>query len=165
MMKNIFLLALIAGIVGCSLEVDEGVKLSGNLEQFPSGGFAFIEVVGENGIERFDTLNVDENGYFSEYLTIRKPAFYRINFNGRQIITLILTGKEADVVVNAHGNDPRGFSEISGSYDTEYKNQIDAIMQDYRQQIQRIQQIQRQTRADNDAQAFQTAQLQMMDLA
>lgn len=141
------------------------MKLTGNLEQFPVGGFAYIERVGENGLEPFDTLEVDENGSFTEYLTIEEPAFFRANFNGRQIITLILTGEENEVVLNAHGADPRGFSEVSGSYDTEYKNQIDAMMQEYRTQIQGMQQAQRQARANNDAQAFQTAQLQMMDLA
>ena len=75
------------------------------------------------------------------------------------------TGEEEEVVVNAQGNDPRGFFEVSGSYDTEYKNQIDAMMQEYRTQIQDMQQAQRQARANNDAQAFQTAQFQMMDMA
>ncbi|WP_420575750.1 peroxiredoxin family protein [Ekhidna sp.] len=165
MMKNILILGLVIGLFSCGEQRGEGVKLTGNLEQFPAGGFAYIERVGENGLEPFDTLEVDENGSFTEYLTIEEPAFFRANFNGRQIITLILTGEENEVVLNAHGADPRGFSEVSGSYDTEYKNQIDAMMQEYRTQIQGMQQAQRQARANNDAQAFQTAQLQMMDLA
>lgn len=165
MIKNILFSALILALVGCTQSVNEGVKLSGALEQFSEGSFAYVEVVGENGIEPLDTLEINDNGSFSTYLTIEEPAFYRVNFNGRQIITFILTGEETEVVVNADGNDPRGFSEISGSYDTEYKRQMDEMMQEYRQQIQGMQQTQRQARSDNDAQTFQTAQLQMMDLA
>ncbi|MEQ6166642.1 TlpA disulfide reductase family protein [Ekhidna sp. MALMAid0563] len=164
-MKHILILGFIVGLFGCSDQAQEGVKLTGNVEQFPKGGFAYVERVGENGIEPFDTLNVDSNGDFSEYLKIEKPAFFRVNFNGNQIISLILTGEEDEVVLNAQGNDPRGFSEVSGSYDTEYKNQIDAMMQEYRVKVQGMQQAQRQARANNDAQAFQTAQFQMMDVA
>ncbi|WP_424961783.1 TlpA family protein disulfide reductase [Ekhidna sp.] len=164
-MKNTLILGLVVGLFGCGDQAQEGVKLTGNVEQFPTGGFAYVERVGENGIEPFDTLNVDPSGDFSEYLNIEKPAFFRVNFNGKQIISLILTGEEDEVVLNAQGNDPRGFSEVSGSYDTEYKNQIDAMMQEYRVKVQGMQQAQRQARANNDAQAFQTAQFQMMDVA
>lgn len=164
-MKYTTILILFIGSIGCSQQSREGVKLSGNLEQFPAGGFATVEVITENGVEPFDTLNVDSQGSFEEYLTIQEPAFFRVNFNGRQIITLILTGEESNVVVNAHGNDPRGFFEVSGSYDTEYKNQIDEMMQAYRQEIQGFQQEQMQARTNGDAAAFQTSQLQMMDLA
>ena len=69
------------------------------------------------------------------------------------------------MVVNAQGNDPRGFFEVSGSYDTDYKNQIDNLMQSYREKIQVFQQAQRQARASNDVSAFQTSQAQMVDLA
>ncbi|WP_425392411.1 TlpA family protein disulfide reductase [Ekhidna sp.] len=164
-MKNFLILGLIISFFGCAEEQKEGVKLLGNVEQFPVGGFAYVERIGENGVEPFDTIDVDSDGNFSEYLAIENPAFFRVNFNGKQIISLILTGEEKEVVLNAHGNDPRGFSEVSGSYDTEYKNQIDAMMQEYRGKIQGMQQVQRQARADNNAQAFQSAQLQMMDLA
>ncbi|WP_370089710.1 TlpA family protein disulfide reductase [Ekhidna sp.] len=165
MMKYTTILILFIGLIGCSQQPKEGVKLSGNLEQFPAGGFATVEVISENGVEPFDTLNVDGDGNFVEYLNIQEPAFFRVNLNGRQIITLILTGEETNVVVNAHGNDPGGFFEVSGSYDTEYKNQIDEMMQAYRQAIQGFQQEQMQARTNGDANAFQTSQFQMMDLA
>ncbi|MEP0986472.1 TlpA disulfide reductase family protein [Ekhidna sp.] len=165
MMKSVLLLLGLVFSVGCAQQDSIGTKISGNLEQFPAGGFAYLEVIGENGVQPIDTLEVDTNGDYSTFLSINEPAFYRLNFNGRQIITLILTGEENEVVVNAQGNDPRGFSEVSGSYDTEYKNQIDAMMQAYRQQIKQLQQAQREARTNNDAQSFQSAQLQMMDLA
>ena len=165
-MKNIlFLVAALLVIGGCSKSSSEGVRLSGSLEQFPDGGFAYLEVIGENGVEPFDTLEIDHSGTFNTNLNITEPAFYRVNFNDRQIITLILTGDETEVVVNADGNDPRGFSEVSGSYDTEYKRQMDEIMQSFRQQIQELQQTQRQARAAQDSEAFRTAQFQIMNVA
>lgn len=164
-MKNYLILALILFLAGCNEPKTGGVKISGSLEQFSVDGFAYLEIVGENGIEPFDTLDIDENGSFSNYVDIKEPAFYRVNFNGKQIISLILTGEETEVVINADGNSARGFSEVSGSYDTEHKRQMDDLMQVYRTEIQGLQQFQREARANNDAQAFQSAQLQMMDLA
>ncbi len=162
-MKYKFLiLALLAILSGCNQQGSEGVKLTGNFEQFPVGGFAYLEIIGENGVQPYDTLELDASGNFISFLEIEEPAFFRVNINGRQIITLILTGEEQEVVVNAHGNDPRGFFEVSGSYDTEFKNQIDAIMQQYRTEIQIMQQTQRQARANNDVQAFQQSQSEMI---
>ena len=164
-MKNILILTLISIFTGCNQEKNEGVKISGTLEQFSEESFACVELIGENGVEPFDTLDIDADGAFNAYVNIQEPGFYRMNFNGRQIITLILTGEEKEVVVNVDGNDPRGFSEVSGSYDTEYKQQMDRIMQDFRTKIQGMQQIQRQARADNDARTFQSTQIEMMDFA
>ncbi len=165
-MKKFSWLILFLIAFGCGQgEKGEGVKLIGNLEQFPNGGFAYVEYIGENGVAPLDTLKVDENGNFEAYLMIEEPAFYRLNFNGRQIIPIILTGNETEVEVNAHGNDPQGFSEISGSYDTEYKRQMDEIMQDFQQQIQGMRQKQMQARNSNDAAAFQMVQVNMQNLA
>lgn len=164
-MQKIFLVIAVA-LFGCGTNTkQEGVKISGVLDEFPVGGFAYMEVIRENGVEPIDTLNVNADGTYETYVTITDPAFYRLNFNGRQIISLILTGEEEEVVVNANGNDPRGFKEVSGSYDTEYKDQIDELMQGYQQQMQGFQQKQRQAQANNDVQQFQTTRVQMMDLA
>jgi len=164
-MKKCLILGLMVSLFGCTQQKEEGVKFSGNFEQLPSGGFVYVEEVTEKGLVPIDTLVVNESGDFVSYLNIEEPSFYRVNINDRQIVSLILTGAEEEVELNAHGDDPRGFSEISGSYDTEYKNQIDELVQGYQQEIQSFRQIQMQARASNDANAFQTAQMQMLDLA
>lgn len=153
-------------IAGCaSSKADSGIKLSGNVENLPASGFIHLEVISEKGVEKKDTVNADASGNFSTFLEVEEPAFYRLNFNNRQYVTLILTGTETEVTVNAHGNDPQGFSEVSGSYDTEFKNQMDIIMQSYRGQVQQLQQQQLQARQQGDAVAFNAAQGEMMSLA
>ena len=164
---NRFIWLILAFVAyGCGqTKSGEGVKLFGSLEQFASGGFAYLEYIGENGVEPFDTLEINEDGSFEEYIAIKEPAFYRLNFNDRQILSVILTGEEKEVEVNAHGNDPQGFSEISGSYDTEYKRQMDQVMQDFREKIQEMRQTQMQARNDNDAATFQAVQVNMQNVA
>lgn len=149
--------------LSCS-STQEGVKLTGSLENYVEGSYVYLERITENGAVTEDSVKIKGDGSFLAYLTIQEPSFYRVNLNDRQILTLVLTGEEAEVTVNADGSDPRGFSEISGSYDTEFKNQMDIVMQGYQQERGRYQQQQLQARNNGDAQAFSIAAQGMMQL-
>lgn len=164
MKKNILIL-LAAFIFSCGTNQQSkgDLKISGNAENLPASGFVHLEKITESGIVKEDTFEVN-SGNFSGYATIVEPAFYRLNFNDRQYVSLILTGEEREVTVNAHGNDPRGFSEVSGSYDTEYKIQMDELMNSYQEQSDTYQQQQLAARASQDIQAFNDAQSGMMRL-
>lgn len=169
-MKNIAGILVIVGCVltGCHPKTGDsttsGIKLNGSVENAQLVSFAHLERVTENGVMKVDTLEVDEDGNFNTRVDVPEPSFYRLNFNNKQVITLILTGEENEVTVNAHGNDPRGFSEVSGSYDTEFKNQIDMIMQSFRDQIGQYKQQQMQARNDGDLVAYNGINTQMMQL-
>ena len=65
-MKKILFLTVVVGFAGCSQSQEDGIKFSGNFEQLPAGGYAYVELIGENGVEPFDTLDVDTNGSFTE---------------------------------------------------------------------------------------------------
>lgn len=147
-----------------SSEKEEGVSLKGNVENFSPSGFVHLERVAESGPVKVDTLEIDNNGNFSASVKVPEPSFYRININDRQYVSLILNGQEEEVTVNAHGNDPRGFSEVSGSYDTEFKNQMEAIMEKYQQERAKFQQDQMQARNQGDAVAFNNAMTDLVQL-
>ena len=156
------LIALVA--ISCGTKSDEeGIRISGNAENLTASGFVHLEKITETGIVKQDTFEVS-NGDFVGYAIINEPAFYRVNFNDRQYVSLILTGEETEVSVNAHGNDPRGFSEVSGSYDTEYKNQMDNVMRSYQEQRGVYQQQLTAARSAGDVQAFNDAQYGMMNV-
>jgi len=158
-------LLLFGILVGCGTnESTEGIKLSGSIENFSNQSFVHLERVTENGAVKTDTLEIDGNGQFSEYVIIPEPSFYRVNFNDRQIVSVILTGEEEEVTVNAHGDDPRGFSEVSGSYDTDYKNQMEEIIKEYQAKRSQFQQQQIAARNAQDYQAFNDAATNMMSL-
>ena len=152
-------------LIGCSQKTQRtGVKLIGNVENLPSGGFIHVEHITPKGPEKMDTINVNANGEFSTYINISAPSFYRLNFNNRQYVTLILNGDEQEVTVHADGNNPRGGSEVSGSYDTEFKNQMDVIMQSYRAKLQVYQQQQMQAKSNGDVRSFHAAGNSIMQL-
>lgn len=141
---------LVIGLAQCAQKSPgEGVKISGTVEQLVVGGFVRMEKVGENGPEPVDTLQVAD-GKFVTYLNVEEPSFYILNFNDSQKVTVILTGDETEVVVNAHGNDPQGYSEVSGSYDTEFKNQMDELLKSYRTEATIMQGKIRKAQAAND---------------
>lgn len=166
MLRKKFIWVLIVMVTfscGTKSRNEEGLKIVGNAENLPTAGFVHLEEITEDGIVKLDTFEVS-GGDFVGYAAIDEPAFYRVNFNDRQYVSLILTGEESEVTVNAHGNDPRGFSEVSGSSDTEYKNRMDEIMKAYQEQRDVYQQQQSAARADRNGEAFTEAQDGIMQL-
>lgn len=164
-MNKLIFLGLLSLATACSTETPSGLKITGNAQKLSEGDEVYIEVVGTDGVKPLDTMILDAEGSFLTYLDVEEPSFYRLNFKGKQIVTLILSGEDQQVTINVEGDNPQGFVEVSGSYDTEYKNQIDDLMKSYRQEIQQFQQRQIQARQNNDAAGFQVAQQQMMNLA
>ena len=134
-MKKCLQLVWMVCLASCAgSQSEEGVKLTGALETFGEGSLVYAERISETGPIKEDSVEVKSDGTFTFYLDVPAPSFYRLNFDDRQIVSLILTGKETEVTVNADGGDPRGFSELSGSYDTDFKNRMEAIMQAYQQE-------------------------------
>ncbi len=148
----------------CTTPQDDGILLSGNIENYVPGSIVQLERVIESDVEPIDTLEVSYDGNFTARVIIAEPSFYRLNFANRQYVSLILTGEEEEVIVNAHGNDPRGFSEVSGSYDTEFKRQMDEIMKAYQSQRVLLQKQQLSARNNRDRQGFDAATQKMSAL-
>ena len=164
-MKKCLQLVWMVCLASCAgSQSEEGVKLTGTLETFGEGSLVYAERIAETGPIKEDSVEVKSDGTFTFYLDVPAPSFYRLNFDDRQIVSLILTGKETEVTVNADGGDPRGFSEVSGSYDTDFKNRMEAIMQAYQQERAGYQQQQLQARNSGDVQSFNTAAQGMMQL-
>lgn len=155
-MNKIFSVILTFLLACTATTNEEGYQISGMLENTPNGGKVFFEKVTETGNQPLDTAQVTE-GRFELYVNPKliDPSFYTLNINNRQKIALILTGKEEKVVVNADGNDPRGFVEVSGSEDTDYKLQMDEIMKSYQQEMEELQGRQRQARMNQDVSTYQ----------
>jgi len=131
-------------------KVENGVKLSGQLEHYSKNSKIYLERIDEAGVVKVDTTEPDGTGKYTMYVPVTEPSFYRLNFNERQYVLVILTGEEREVIVSAHGNDPQGYSKISGSYDSEFKNQMDIVMQSYREEQAQYQRARLQARESGD---------------
>lgn len=141
-MGRVFIVGLIAfQLVSCgSTESANGVRVTGKVDQLLEGGFARLEIIGIEGPEPVDTAYFDFDGRYVMTVEVAEPSFYRLNFNDRQFVTLILTGEESEVEINADGNDPNGFSEVSGSYDTQHMVEIRELAMDFRDNAREVSQ-------------------------
>ena len=158
------LISVVIASCGNQSEEQEGVKITGSVEQMINGAWVRLDQIGEKGPNPLDTVEVDSDGKYKLTVPVDNPAFYRLSFNDRQYVTLILTGDETEVEVNAHGNDPNGFSEVSGSYDTQYLRDMDEMVKAFQAEVNRINQQAIQARANGDVATFQglTAEYQVL---
>lgn len=166
-MLSIFSIIILAGLSGaCSGAADQdGVKIIGSVEQIVPNGFVMLEIIEEAGPVPVDTVEIDSEGKYRMNADISSPSFFRLNFNDRQYVTLVLTGEEFEVEVNVDGNEPNGYSEVSGSYDTQYLRDMDEIMNEFQSDARRINQELMQARNNRDGMTFQSLNNEYMDLA
>lgn len=163
--------SLIVGVgllVSCgasSQDNEGGVKIIGMVEQVIPDGKVILQQIVDSGPVPVDTALIGSDGSYQMNVAISEPSFYRLTFNERQIVTLILTGEETEVEVNAEGGQANGFSEVSGSYDTQYIRDMDELMNAFQADVQQLNQKAMQARSEGDIEAFQAVNLEYQDLS
>lgn len=165
LLKSFLLIATII-LVGCGgSKSTEGVKIFGTVDQVIPNGTVQLELIGQQGTVSLDTATIGDDGKYQLTAVINEASFYRLNFNKRQYVTLVLTGEETEVEVNADGNTPDGFSEVSGSYDTQYIRDMDELMNAFQTDVNRLNQQAIQARSSGDVESFRAVNLEYQDLA
>ena len=159
-----FLIMLIISVtIGCTEKVD-GIKISGVIEQDIQNGWVSISKLNEQGTEALDTAYFEDDLKYEFVVNPTEPTFYLLNFNGRQQIRLLLDGNEELVEVNADGFDPNGYSEISGSYSTQYLRDIDELIKVYHAESRRINGEGRLALSSGDTAMYRDANVRFLDL-
>lgn len=164
-MKLFFNLVMVLFLAGCnySNEQEGNLKLFGSIENY-NGGMVVLERITQGGALPVDTIEVVDNS-FQAKVKVSGPDFYRLNLEGRQYVSMILSGNEGEIEVHAEGDNPRGFSEISGSYDTNFKSEMDIVMTDFQTSRGEMQQVMIQARSQGDVEAYNTSIRNMEGLA
>lgn len=141
-----------------SQETREPITLSGTVKNPQADGNVTLEEVFiySREIETIDTIDVQEDGTFSLQLDTERPGFYRINYYGKQYVSMVLD--QDDVTVNADGDSPKGYYEVQGSRDTEYLREITGIMQGLQEQSQDLNRQFMEARNSNDQQKMMNLQ-------
>ncbi len=161
--KSVTVLLIAALFSTCGGKVD-GVQIVGEVDQIVPDGWVVLEVISERGPVPVDTSEIASNGRFSLVAKVNEPGFYRMNFNNRQRLTLILTGEETKVVVNADGNTPNGNSEVTGSKDTDYMRQMDELVRGFQADQKRISAEAAVARNGGDVETYQAIVREYQDI-
>lgn len=121
MMNRYFVLPLLVIAAACANQTkapssDGGwdVVVSGKVAH-PGNGKIRIEelTMGESG--KIDSATVGTDGTYSATIHVQHPGFYRINFDDRQVVDVVVDS--TNFVLNVDGADQSGPVEIKGSPD------------------------------------------------
>lgn len=102
--------------IGCSNSNSEeilrsGITIFGTVEN-PKEGLILLKKITSKSYITIDTITLKNDNSYS-FNFEGDPGFYRIDFYGAQVVTLILD--ESDIELNVDGSNPRGKFEIKGS--------------------------------------------------
>lgn len=151
LVRNMLIL-LVTFMVSCA-DSTPGVKVEGKLQSRVPGAMVTLNKF-DATLETIDTIYVDDDSTFGFYVNPQGQTYYRLNFYGRQQVDFILEGSETVVTINAHGTDPNGISEVSGSKHTDYISRVNELMLAQKNQVSELNQQAIQARMNNDEQAL-----------
>ncbi len=124
------IIALVVFTSSCSdmegKDTGPGITLSGNVN-FPQQGIIQLEKFNGTGVEPYDTIELNADKTFNQYISFENPGFYRLNFYGVQFIYLILN--KDDLVVNVDGNNASGKANVTGSTELDQLTDLTQFLQ------------------------------------
>jgi len=103
---------LLAGCGSMGEEIKQGVTLSGSID-FPQQGHIVLERFMGKGIEAYDTIRLNEDKTFNQFIEVEFPGYYRLNMYGIQQVNLVLN--KDDIHITASGNNAGGKIDVQGS--------------------------------------------------
>ncbi len=120
---------------GCTAPTEEGLIIAGKVN-FPEQGLVLLEEFENKQTVVIDTVEVQSDGSFEHQVSIDEPGFYRLNFYNKQMANMLLDGH--DLQVEADGNAPRGHVKVTGSPAMQHINEVQALTQEFQQQVTQL---------------------------
>ncbi len=138
---NVALLALFA-LASCSQGQskdkpgtgDDIVVLQGTVQN-PASGHIILEEVQGNNVVPVDTFTLGADNTFKENLTVKEPGFYRLNFYGKKMVNLVLDDENVQITADIENAEQ---PKVEGSKDTEYLQQINAVVMNSQQKVRAL---------------------------
>lgn len=150
----VWLALLSVCFTSCSGSPEEGVKLTGTINNPFTDELVVVEKLTGASIETVDTISFKNNGKFKAFLKVEEPAFYRLNFFNRQFVNLVLTGSEKEITIEVDGDRPTGIAVIKGSKDTDLLQAINEAEDKRRSDEKLLNDEAIQARMNGDGQTF-----------
>lgn len=140
---NIALLVLLAFTSCTQGEGKENEKrkdqviLQGKIENPASSGHIILEEIRNNNVVPLDTLNLSPDNTFKEAVTVKEPGFFRLNLYGKQFVMLVLNKENVKIKADLNSQEP---ASVEGSRDTDYLEEINAIVQGNQDKVKALEQ-------------------------
>lgn len=128
-MKRVLAAFLWLTLAGCGEQEmrKDGVVLSGKID-FPQNGHIILERFIGRGVEPYDTLTLNDDLTFSQFVEVETPGYYRLNMYGVQQVNLILNTD--DLQITAEGNNAGGQVDVQGSTELDQLKAFNQFLQE-----------------------------------
>ena len=140
---------------------NSGPVLSGTVS-YPREGLVILEKYGDSEIAAYDTIDIKKGGSFSQAIDLDAPGFFRLNFYDIQMVDLLIGNEDLEISVD--GNNPNGLSEVTGSKDMEYFQQLTTMGKQFQQNQTTLNEQFVQARSSGDQQQTQIVFTQLQNL-
>lgn len=132
MRKLLYVLAILGSSFASSCgnldqELKEGVVLSGSIS-IPQQGHIILERFIGNGVEPFDTIVLNKDKSFSQFIEVQTPGYYRLNMYDIQQVNLVLNKDDIQIIVD--GNGAGGKVDIQGSTELDLLKAFNQYLQE-----------------------------------
>src|SRR5690606_4297598 len=139
---------------------DGTVQISGKIANAPEGIVVLSELT-DSRPKVLDTLELSNDGEFTNELTVAAPTFYELNIHGQRVIRLALL--DENVSVNYDFSDPGSLS-IEGSTDTKEMLKLEKLMESYQAEINKLNEAYYEAMSNEDSEAIKSIQAEAMEL-
>lgn len=162
--KTILSLVLIASLAACgggSAEFDGGVSITGQLKNQPEG-HVILSRFEDDRTEVVDTIPVNDKGRFDYQLSLDGPGFYELNLYEQKLVKLALFDEDVKV---AYDFDQEEGLSITGSHDTEQILKVDALVEQYQEEINQLNSEYYEAMSAGDREAVKAIQDRSMEMS
>jgi len=140
----------------------EGVKIAGKVKFPQESGIIQVEMLGLEGIDPIDTLQLAADSTFETYVNISEPSFLRVNFYGKQVVPLVLD--KSDVYLEVEAYSPQAPYKVTGSKDTEYFEAAGKLNSKFQSDVQLLNNDYSQSMMSGDIETASKVQQQYFDV-
>lgn len=157
-------LGLAMSLVACaggSGEFDGTVNIKGQLKNQPEG-YVILSRFEDDRAEVVDTIPVNDKGQFDYALNLNGPSFYELNLYEQKFVRLALYNEDVKV---DHDFQKDGDLKVTGSHDTDQILKVDALVEQYQEEINQLNSEYYEAMTAGDREAIKAIQDRSMEMA
>ena len=165
---NVALFVILA-FVSCTPQADkkennkgkDQIILQGKVENPAATGHIVLEEIQNNNVVPVDTLVLGADNTFKETVTVKEPGFFRLNLYGKQFVMLVLNQEDVKIKADLNSEEP---ASVEGSKDTDFLEEINAIVQNTQEEVKALEQEYVQARDQQNQARMKELEAQYMKL-